>query len=142
MNTAKPIKPISNTIIATHRLSYTTVIEYDNKIVETQTDAGIDLDAEKLLELIELLNNLPSQPIGLLNNRINSYSISMSSYSVLLKNRTIKVFADCSNGKRQSYFVKRLWPKSINFAFFDDHDEARRWIEEKVEIESLKLASK
>ena len=119
-------------IIAKHRLSYTTVIEYDNSIVETQTDSGIELDAEKTLELIDFLNALPSKPIALINNRINSYSINISSYTVLPKNKVIKVFADCSNGKHHSLLIKKLWPKSVNFAFFTRYDDAMQWVEEKV----------
>ncbi|MDH5185142.1 MAG: hypothetical protein OEX12_14770 [Gammaproteobacteria bacterium] len=121
-----------------HRLDFITINEYETGIIEAIVDDGEDIGAEKLLLFIEFLNNLPSQPSALLIDRINNYSMGFSAFTVLGKNKVIKMIAVVNHGKRNQIISTDLWPKFLNIAFFNDRDSAIHWLNNRLAFSALK----
>ncbi|MBD3610454.1 MAG: hypothetical protein HUJ30_07880 [Gammaproteobacteria bacterium] len=116
-----------------YRLSFVTLYDYENGIIEAIVDDGVEINKDKFIEFIDFVNNLPSAPSGMLANRTHSYSFTFDALLSFRRNQSLRYLAEYLHDKKPNVILEAIWPRNINMQTFRKYDEAMQWLEEKVQ---------
>ena len=115
-----------------YRLSFVTLLDYEDGIIEIIVDEGVDVSADQFSEMIKFINELPSNPKGGLVNRVHSYSISFAAHLRFKESNAIEWVAECLHGRRPNPIIKSVWPKKLKLQFYSDRETALQWLKASI----------
>lgn len=117
-----------------YSLPYCTIQIRDDDIVVLEIQDGVDIDPEKVIELMLLADENMAGPFGILSNKIHSYSLSFEAMSMLAHYENMAALAVVVNNARsrmlvetQNFFISSLKKKPIKI--FMDFESADTWLQ-------------
>lgn len=127
-----------------YRLDFCTIHHHDGGITVIEIDDGINLDSSMTKELIDLTKKvLGENPLALLSNRINSYSLSFEALSTLAGLPNLVALAIVTYNKQskllietQNFFLSHL--NKIPVKIFTNIDIAEKWLKEILATHSFR----
>ena len=125
--------------VTEYRLSFCTIANRDDDIAIVEIDEGVNVDADMAREITDLAAQvLGKKRIGLLSNRINSYSLSFDAMIALAlcPNMYALAIVTHSNKSRisveaQNLFVTHI--KKIPIKIFMDVNSGIEWLHTKAD---------
>lgn len=121
-------------IIKQYNLPYCTIQIRDDDIVVLEIQDGVDIDPERVMELMHLADENMAGPFAILSNKIHSYSLSFEAMSMLAHYDNLVALAIVVHSAKsrmlvetQNFFISALKKKPIKI--FMDVDSADTWLQ-------------
>lgn len=113
------------------QLSFCQITRVNDFVVELVTNPEVELGGAEVIEFHQYFDNLDA-PVGLLVNRVNSYSYSFETLRSDAKNKNMAAIAvllnDTSKLVQSEYIVNRV-KTDVDANIFFDRDSAISWLE-------------
>lgn len=124
-------------VINEYNLDFCNIKHRDDGIVEFEFADGINVDAEMVKKLTSMADKKIHEPIAILSNRINSYSLSFEAMATVAHHKNIAALAIIVHSSKsqlmvetQNFFISKLKKKPIKI--FSDADSAIEWLRNEL----------
>lgn len=118
--------------LQTIRLSWATLFNHGNGVLEAIADDGIEVGVSQFEELVEQITQAEPPVRALLANRKNNYSFSFDAMRFAASQNVLEAVAVVSYGRTYQVVSRFFRPRFYRLAFFADIESALIWLEHKL----------
>jgi len=115
-----------------YSLDFCDFFHHDNGILEIVAHEGIEVTADMAHEFLDTVNSIEPKVVAALVNRKNNYSYTFAADIIFAKSKVVKYLAIVKYGKFPWPLKGTFFPKFYSLAFFDNVDEAMKWLLLKI----------
>lgn len=121
-----------------YRLSFCTIYHRDDGIAVFEVDDGINIDADMVKEVEALAITTAADPVAILSNRKNSYSLSFEAMSAIATSPRLAAMAIVVHSPKtrmlveaQNLFIASIQDKPMQI--FTDTESAINWLQQQLQ---------
>ena len=121
-----------------HDLSIGTFTFHEEGYVHAEANEGVEVTSEIAQEIFALAHEFFERPFGFLIDRKHDYSVNFDVYQIMTADVMIRAVAVVARRQRSKIITRaeKTFLKTMDYAVFEDLDEAREWILERVRTPS------
>lgn len=108
------------------------VFVLDEHTIEAVVDHGVEVTPSHIVDMLHLAARITQEPRGLLANRKNEYSFSLSAMTFIAKAEDFRAVAVLTHDRGIPFISRMLKPLNCSLAFFEQREQALVWLRTKL----------